>query len=319
MNMRHEYSRKQLIEIRTTRAGVDHWVPAKVQSLTKGGAQVMKPGQNGREFHVLQKDMRPVTTELVQQEREDERRTQTLGAARRPTPKPFNPVVTPEALSALSKKLLEDKESQEADVLPLHILGEVTEEDVAAAIADDPPIVSTSYNKRDSTPTKISGFIKKRREEAKLSQKEFATLLDYSASQLCDVELGFRIPSDALLREFAKLMDLEIDWLLRLRDEPDVTAILPPLPTSTSAMEVTAIVAPAQASSATIATTIQVEEPMPVPAKTAPPANAPEALDVFFEFCDKVEEVCPRPRSAQGRVRWRELVKELYQLAKEDS
>lgn len=314
MGMPHEYSRKQLVEIKVTRAGVASWIPAKVLSLSRSGAMVQKTDSHvqGREFHIMFKDMRPVSTQVVQQAREAQR--DQLGHARKPTPPAFNPVIPAAMLGTLTEKV---KEREPEDALPLSVLGNVPEEDAEEPVLATASAVQESrgYARRATAPTPIGRLIRERREAENLSLKELGKLIDYSAAHLGEIELGFRAPTDDCLRAFADLMSLSYIMLVRLRDSPATTSLALAATSSVDTSITSTAAAPLPPSPPP--TPARDESPMPTPAK--PAVNAPEALDVFFEFCDKVEEVCPRPRSTTGRVRWRELVKELYQLAKEEA
>lgn len=307
--MPHEYSRKQLVEIKVTRAGVESWLPAKVKALTRSGAEVVRTDVPGRTMHIMHKDLRPVSTKVVRESRDIQR----LGTPRKPA---FNPALPAELFEELSKTVQEHP-SVETDELPLSVLEDTMDEEVVEDTLSRSNVRASTP--RVAAPTKISSYLRERREEAKLSQKTMGDLLDYSPSHLCDVELGFRAPTDYLLQQIATLFDLKSEDLISLRDKPDASAPI---------VELAAIQALVRADAAALAPLVTPianlvkEMPNPTtPTTTTTPAPAPvvEALDVFFEFCDKVEEVCPRPRSATGRMRWRELVKELYQLAKEES
>lgn len=59
----------------------------------------------------------------------------------------------------------------------------------------------------------LGPFMRKRRDELDLSLREFAKRLDCSAAFISDIELGRRHPSEKVLAEIARVLDVKLDKL----------------------------------------------------------------------------------------------------------
>jgi transcriptional regulator with XRE-family HTH domain len=64
----------------------------------------------------------------------------------------------------------------------------------------------------------LGSFMRRRRDELDLSLREFAKRLDCSAAFISDIELGRRHPSEKVLAEIAKVLEVELETL-RAMDE----------------------------------------------------------------------------------------------------
>ena len=311
MGMQHDFFKKQSVEVRVSRAGIDRWLSAKILSVTRNGAYVQRNDMPmGRELHVVFKDLRALTSETMEQERQD--KVVQLGAARKPTPA-FNPVLSSELAHQLEATVAVTPKIEAKDSLPLSILDFTGEEDLEAELTAEEvktSAVETAERRtrvrRDVPPTKLGDLLRNARVSEGLSQQELGDLVGCSQPNIGRYERGVLPPPDSALRVFADLFKKDYAQLVELRD----SSITP---------EVEAPVVEQSAAPTPPPPVVQVlvEVPKAMPTPTTAKAEAPEARDVFFEFCDKVEEVCPRPTNAAGKARWRELVKELYTLAKE--
>jgi transcriptional regulator with XRE-family HTH domain len=59
----------------------------------------------------------------------------------------------------------------------------------------------------------LGSFMRRRRDELDLSLREFAKRLDCSAAFISDIELGRRHPSDKVLAEIARVLDVKLETL----------------------------------------------------------------------------------------------------------
>ena len=59
----------------------------------------------------------------------------------------------------------------------------------------------------------LGPFMRKRRDELDLSLREFAKRLDCSAAFVSDIELGRRHPSEKVLAEIARVLDVKLETL----------------------------------------------------------------------------------------------------------
>jgi|ERR1700679_576376 len=66
-------------------------------------------------------------------------------------------------------------------------------------------------------------YIRKLRDERDLSLREFARQLDCSAPFISDVELGRRYPSEAILKQIAKLLGTTVEGLRQYDQRPPPT------------------------------------------------------------------------------------------------
>jgi len=59
----------------------------------------------------------------------------------------------------------------------------------------------------------LGSFMRRRRDELDLSLREFAKRLNCSAAFISDIELGRRHPSDKVLAEIARVLEIKLDEL----------------------------------------------------------------------------------------------------------
>ena len=67
--------------------------------------------------------------------------------------------------------------------------------------------------------------MRRRRDELDLSLREFAKRLDCSAAFISDIELGRRHPSDKVLAEIAKVLEVNLETLQALDERPPIEDI----------------------------------------------------------------------------------------------
>jgi transcriptional regulator with XRE-family HTH domain len=68
-------------------------------------------------------------------------------------------------------------------------------------------------------------FIRRRRDELDLSLREFAKRLDCSAAFISDIELGRRHPSDKVLAEIARVLDVKLGKLQAMDERAPIEDI----------------------------------------------------------------------------------------------
>jgi transcriptional regulator with XRE-family HTH domain len=81
--------------------------------------------------------------------------------------------------------------------------------------------------------------IKKLREEAGLSQRQFAMLLDITPTYMSKIERGeFAPPSEVVIKKMAKILECDTDTLLSYADkvDQDLLAIIKSEPTKYAAL-----------------------------------------------------------------------------------
>lgn len=71
----------------------------------------------------------------------------------------------------------------------------------------------------------LGSFMRRRRDELDLSLREFAKRLDCSAAFISDIELGRRHPSDKVLAEIAKVLEVNLETLQALDERPPIEDI----------------------------------------------------------------------------------------------
>lgn len=59
----------------------------------------------------------------------------------------------------------------------------------------------------------LGSYIRRRRDELDLSLREFAKRLDCSAAFISDIELGRRNPSEKVLADIARVLDVKVESL----------------------------------------------------------------------------------------------------------
>jgi transcriptional regulator with XRE-family HTH domain len=59
----------------------------------------------------------------------------------------------------------------------------------------------------------LGPYMRRRRDELDLSLREFAKRLDCSAAFISDIELGRRNPSDKVLADIARILDVKVEEL----------------------------------------------------------------------------------------------------------
>src|SRR5258708_15019662 len=71
----------------------------------------------------------------------------------------------------------------------------------------------------------LGQYMRRRRDELDLSLREFAKRLDCSAAFISDIELGRRHPSEKVLAEIARLLDVKLEELQAMDERPPLDEI----------------------------------------------------------------------------------------------
>ena len=71
----------------------------------------------------------------------------------------------------------------------------------------------------------IGPFIRRRRDELDLSLRELAKKLDCSPAFVSDIELGRRHPSDKVLAEIARILEVKVEELRKMDVRPPIEEI----------------------------------------------------------------------------------------------
>lgn len=302
------YEKKQEIEIRAARGGhVQSWVRARIDALTSKGAHVTLLDSK-RSTHVGWRDMRkigdttqdtPVTTEVAA-----------------PAKSTFsNPVLPKGVIDRIRQQTQAAQPEEPAPAPPMATvtpIRPIVEEPSDSIVQNSQRLVNVSKMRRNSTrPSNplLAGLLKNAREMDELTQKDVADLIGSNQVMVSRFERGELAPDDDMLFAYAEKLGMDLDLLLLARDQPEeaknykVTSVSPPVvsfppPTGMQVISVEVI---------------KPKEERPVETKTAVPATA-LAMDDFFDFCDKMELICPQPTEPALRKQWRELAQGLFNL-----
>jgi transcriptional regulator with XRE-family HTH domain len=71
----------------------------------------------------------------------------------------------------------------------------------------------------------LGSFMRRRRDELDLSLREFAKRLDCSAAFISDIELGRRHPSDKVLAEIARVLEVKLEALQAMDERAPIEDI----------------------------------------------------------------------------------------------
>ena len=71
----------------------------------------------------------------------------------------------------------------------------------------------------------LGSYMRRRRDELDLSLREFAKRLDCSAAFISDIELGRRHPSEKVLAEIARVLDVKLEALQAMDVRPPIDDI----------------------------------------------------------------------------------------------
>jgi transcriptional regulator with XRE-family HTH domain len=71
----------------------------------------------------------------------------------------------------------------------------------------------------------LGSFMRRRRDELDLSLREFAKRLDCSAAFISDIELGRRHPSDKVLAEIARVLEVKLETLQAMDERAPIEDI----------------------------------------------------------------------------------------------
>lgn len=194
---------------------------------------------------------------------------------------------------------------------------------------DDGEPMRRRHNAHAHKLTPIGELFRRMRLEKGQSQISIAEILGTTNSRVSQIELGKSIPTEDELLAFAEAFRLEIDELLRLRDESINTRVdrrlkehrevrdeplraAAPAPAPAPAREPDPAPAPPTTSSTTtlISTRSTSELSMPDPMRAV---SDPE--DAFAEFCLDLGQLAPVPRGdVEQRKLWFALARKLFQL-----
>jgi transcriptional regulator with XRE-family HTH domain len=299
------YEKKQEIEIRAARGGhVQSWVRARIDSLTSKGAHVTLLDSK-RSTHVGWRDMRKIgdTTQ----------NTPVTPEVAAPAKSTFSNPVLPKGVIDRIRQQTQAAQPEEpapsppmATVTPIR---PVVEEPAEPIVQNQQRLVNVSKMRRSTTrPSNplLAGLLKNAREMEELTQKDVADLIGSNQVMVSRFERGEFAPDDDLLFAYAEKLGMDLDLLLLARDQPEEaknykpkveTVQVPPTPPSFPAPVVTKM------------ETVSMEVIKP---KEEP--RAALAMGDFFEFCDKMELICPQPTEPVLRKQWRELAQGLFNL-----
>ena len=71
----------------------------------------------------------------------------------------------------------------------------------------------------------LGSFMRRRRDELDLSLREFAKRLDCSAAFISDIELGRRHPSDKVLAEISRVLEVKLETLQAMDERAPIEDI----------------------------------------------------------------------------------------------
>jgi len=303
------YERKQEIEIRAARGGnVQSWVRAKIDSLTSKGAHVTLLG-SGRTTHVGWRDMRKLGATTAQPDPQEA----NVAAPARPTFS--NPVLSTEAAGRLKAEVEQVKPSP-----PLATVTAIRQQEKEQEVMTENQqrLVNVSKPRKLANAPRlpvasnalVAGLLKNAREQEGLTLNDLAELLEVGPITVSRIERGESSPDDDLLMKYHEELGLDLELLLLSRDKPGEAHDYKPAPKAPPPPPAPTFPSPKNVRSVTpgLVTSSPAVEPT---AKTKP-----TMLDMedFFEFCDRMELICPQPSEPALRKRWRELAQGLFDL-----
>lgn len=298
------YERRQEILVRAGRGQqIDHWVKARIDSLTGKGAHVTlhNSSRGNKSIHVIWKDMKHLEDTAVAAEA-----SSTFN----------NPVLTQEKMSSL--RSVPAPVVEPPPVAP-PLIATVTpirpdSPSSTASIAAEQNLVKVTRTRvlRPATPTLIGGLLKNARTLENLSQQDVAELTGTNQVLISKIETGDKLPDDDLLISYVEHFALDLDLLLAARDRPEdaLKQMVRPLPSPPVMHNPLPVVVLPPAPVAIK------EEVMPVEEVKYRPAVEAPVLDIgdFFDFCDQMEAICPQPKEPALRKQWREFAQGLFNL-----
>jgi len=318
------YERKQEIEIRAARGGgVNKWVRARVEQKTSKGAYVTIL-ETGRYVHLAFRDMRHIGSNVGNEA------VETAAASAETTSSKFsNPVLSKENIDKVVKRMapmpnlpeaapptppVEPPSQPMATVTPIR---PIVEESPDVIMENAQRLVNVSKSRmskaRHSNPL-LSALLRNAREMEHMSQSDVADLINTSQVMVSRLERAEIVPDDDVLLAYHERFGLDLELLLLARDKPEEAKDYKPAPKQ-EPMPV-ATVKPSPLPPIPPMEPAKVKKVTPqVPTTDVPqkPA-APAALDDFFDFCDKMESICPQPSDPALRKQWRELAKGMFEL-----
>ncbi len=294
------YEKKQEIEVRAARGGhVQHWVKARIESLTSKGAHVTILDSK-RYTHIGWRDMRKIG--------DTSKDTAVVPEVAAPAKSTFsNHVLSPEKVASLQKPAIEKPVATVTPIRP------IIEEQPEVVVENSQRLVNVSKMRRNAARTSnplLAGLLKNAREMENLTQQDVADLIESSQVMVSRFERGETAPDDDLLFAYADKLGTDLDLLLLARDQPEEAKNYKPKATPVVLPNALPNVAPMEIAKPREAPTM-IQMP-PEPKKPTPAATL--AMDDFFEFCDKMELICPQPTEPALRKQWRELAQGLFNL-----
>lgn len=302
------YERKQEIEVRAARGNnVNTWVKARIEQKTSKGAYVTILHSN-RYVHLAFRDMRHIGAVGPTEE----------AASAEATPPTFNPVLSKERLEQVQKATTA---KVNAPTLPLtppepvaQLLATVTP--IRPIVEEAPDVIMenaqrlVNVSKSRMTKTRppnalLAALLKNARELEMLSQKDVADLISMSQVMVSRFERAEVAPDDDTLLAYHEKLGMDLELLLLARDKPEEAKNYVPKPPASVTKEAPALPA--------IEPTKLKEAPA-MSISATQKLTTPLAMDDFFEFCDKMESICPQPSDPALRKQWREFAKGMFEL-----
>jgi len=301
------YERKQEIEIRAARGGnVQTWVRAKIDSLTSRGAYVTILS-TGRSAHLAWRDMRHIGSG------KEEETQQVVEPPTIPKGTFSNPVLSKELAEKFKQPTPPEQQEQPlATVTPIR---PVIEEAPDTVMENAQRLVNVSRGRRSTTRQSnpiLAALLKSARELEKLTQQDVAQLVNTSQVMVSRFERADIAPDDDMLVAYHEQLGMDLELLLLARDKPEEAKDYKPTPPPVQQPPVAVPPSPPA---------IAVPKMEPVVMEVIKPkeaqvqeAKAALAMEDFFEFCDKMELICPQPSDPLLRKQWRELAKGMFEL-----
>jgi transcriptional regulator with XRE-family HTH domain len=310
------YERKQEIEVRAARGNnVNTWVKARIEQKTSKGAYVTILHSN-RYVHLAFRDMRHIGSNTG---------SEVVAEAPAPvaatTTKLSNPVLSKENIDKVVKRMLPMPNLPEAPSQPPPIapisqpMATVTP--IRQAVEEVPDVIMENAQRlvnvsksrtpkvRTSNPL-LAALLRNARELEHFAQKDVGELVGVGQVMVSRFERAEIAPDDDVLLAYHEKLGMDLDLLILARDKPDEARNYKPKPQPNAAKE-----------PALTPTTPPMEPSKPVEPLAPPVVQKPTAalvMDDFFEFCDKMEFICPQPTDPALRKQWRELAKGMFEL-----
>lgn len=207
-----DYYKGQAVEIRGTHGGREFWKSGKIHRRTSKGYEVIFAEGNQAPQHILFRDIRPAQP-----------------TERAHAPKIATPLLTSADIDRINAEA-EAKAKREAEAKALEQAKQPQPQTLVLLREPKKEPDAVAEKKRAErrahvhAPTPLSNYLRDARLRKGLGQTETSVRCGFTRFRLSPIELGDSMPDDDELLALASELGLDLDHLLRLRDNPEQQA-----------------------------------------------------------------------------------------------